>query len=182
MTTSTTKADASARTHGEQIERLLAEIQASAAPAVWERVEALVTALVGLYGEGLARILAHARDGAKSREDLDARLAGDDLLSSLLLVHDLHPLRLEERVELALSKLRSEMPSAASLELVEVNDDVVRLRRVETSDAPIPSVHVVVRAIEHEAPEVSAVQIEGLPSPPPSGLVPVERLRRGGGR
>jgi hypothetical protein len=177
----TTTTDA-ARERGEQIERLLAEIQASAAPAVWQRVEALVAALVGLYGEGLERILAHARESAKSPDDLDAHLAGDDLLSSLLLVHDLHPLGLEERVELALLRLRNEVPGAAGLELVEVTDNVVRLRRVEPSDAPIPSMHVVARAIEHEAPEVSGVQIDGVPSPPPSEIVPVERLRRGGDR
>jgi hypothetical protein len=182
MTTTTTTTDASARERGDPIEQLLAEIQASAGSAVWQRVETLVTALIGLYGEDLARILAHAPEAAKSREDLDAQLASDDRLSSLLLVHDLHPLGLEERVKLALLRLRDEMPGAAGLELVEVTDNIVRLGRVKPRDAPIPSVHVVTRAIEHDAPDVSGVQIDGLPSPPPSELVPVERLRVGGHR
>ena len=51
----------------------------------------LVRALLDLYGEALERILAAGGD------ELAARLADDDLVSHLLLLHDLHPLDAAER-------------------------------------------------------------------------------------
>lgn len=175
-----TTGNPSASEHGEQIERLLAELQASIGPGVWQRVEALVTALVGLYGAGLERLLAHARDTAESREGLESRIIADELLSSLLLVHDLHPMDLERRIGLALHRLRTDLPTAARLELVGIEDNVVKLRTTSATEGPPPSIQVVSRAIGHEAPEVSGVQIEGLPQSPHSDLIPADRLRRRG--
>lgn len=167
--------------YGEDIERLLEELEKTVGPATWPRVEALVAALVSLYGAGLERILAHARAAAATREGLEVLLAGDDLLASLLLVHGLHPIRLERRVEVGLRRLRAELPMAARLELVAVDGGVVRLRSVGV-EGPPPAMHLVARAIEREAPEITGVEVDGLSAPPPHGqaLVPADRLRRGG--
>jgi hypothetical protein len=171
-----------ATARGEQIEALLVEIQAAVAPSAWPRVEALVTALVGLYGTGLERVLEHAREVATSSEGLEARLVGDELVSSLLLVHGLHPIALEQRIQLALARLSTELPDAARLELVEVTENIVKLRAAPDGDGRLhpPSMHVVARAIEHEAPEVAGLQIDGIAPAPPLDLLPVERLHRGG--
>jgi hypothetical protein len=64
-----------------RVERLLEEVD--------ERGEELVQALLDMYGEGLRRILA--------RTD-PAVLVEDELLSELLLLHDLHPVPLDARV------------------------------------------------------------------------------------
>ena len=103
--------DATPREHDRKIERLLAEAEAATGPTAWPRVEALVSAVVDLYGAGLERMLACARASVESREELDERLVRDDLLSSLLLLHDLHPVPLEERLTRALARVERESPA-----------------------------------------------------------------------
>src|SRR5690348_9948590 len=67
-----------------------------------EHDEELVAAVMQMYGAGLQRIGAalHA-DGDDGRR-LAAALAGDPLVATLLLIHDLHPEPLRERVDAAL--------------------------------------------------------------------------------
>jgi hypothetical protein len=172
------------RMRGEDIERLLDAVQGAAGPAAWPRVEALVAAIVELYGSGLERILATARASAHDPAALDARLVADELVANLLLLHGLHPLALHERIGLALEHARSVVPSLADLELVGIEDGVVNLRvsnGATIGSASVPT-HIVGTAIERAAPEVSGLRIEGLTTPDrsPKDLIPVARLRRGG--
>jgi len=158
--------------------RLLADAEAACGPAAWPRVEAVVTGLVELYGTGLERILVLARAAALDRAALDEDIAADDVVASLLLLHDLHPLALEQRIERALERVRDEVPHASALSLVGVTDGVVKLRAAQ-ANAQLPTTHVVARAIEREAPELAGVQIDGAPPARADGLLPVERLVRG---
>jgi hypothetical protein len=67
---------------------------------------AAVQAVMDLYGEGLRRMLAGAREE-------------DELVAHLLVLHDLHPVPLEERVRDALGD---------RAELVSVDGGVIRVR------------------------------------------------------
>jgi hypothetical protein len=167
---------------GDRIERLLDEVQSVAGPVAWPRVEALVTALVDLYGAGLERMLACARDAATSDAELAARLASDELVSSLLVVHGLHPVGVEERVERALARVREQVPSGADVAFDRVEDGgVVHLRVADPSDRRgVPPLAVLARAIELEAPEVTGVTIDDLAPPPDPSLIQASRLVRGG--
>lgn len=166
--------------HDKLVARLLAEAEAACGPSAWPRVEALITSLVELYGEGLGRILEHARTSARSSEELDERLAGDEVVSSLLLLHDLHPVALDRRIERALERLHEEVPHAAPLAVVGVADGVVKLRATDSKATP-PTSHVVARAIEREAPELAGIQVDGAPPARSDGLLPAASLLRGGG-
>jgi hypothetical protein len=165
-----------------RLERLLEETEAATGPAAWPRVEALVTALVELYGRALRRLLDHARaastDGGAA---LDARLERDPVVVGLLVLHDLHPVPVEARVERALARVASSTPSAARVLLVRVEGGTAFLR-VEGTEHP-PALALIVRAIELEAPELTGVQVAGLSTTEPPilpGFVPLERLRRRG--
>jgi hypothetical protein len=154
----------------EHIARLLDEVRAAAGPQTWPRVEALVHALMELYGAGLARLLelvaeAHALDAT-----LRSRLCADELLSSLLLLHRLHPTPTRERVEQALYPLR------AHLERVAFDDGIVRIRL--TDDCALESAQKLIeRTIEEAAPEVTRIEVTGGRSEPrPNGLVQI-RMR-----
>ena len=83
---------------GDRIESLLDELRSSTEGRVWLRVEELVRLLTELYGAGLARVVDLAGDDG----DLLGRMAADTLVSSLLLLHDLHPDGLEQRIARAL--------------------------------------------------------------------------------
>ena len=68
-------------------------------------------------------------------------------MSSLLLLHDLHPVALDRRIEAALARVREEVPDAGPLHVVGVEDGVVKLRPAEPSQH-LPTTQVVARAIE----------------------------------
>jgi hypothetical protein len=86
---------------GDRIESLLEEVRSSTEGRVWLRVEELVRLLTELYGAGLARVMDLAGDNGQLRR----RLAADSLVGSLLLLHDLHPDGLDQRVTRALGSV-----------------------------------------------------------------------------
>lgn len=165
---------------GEHVERLLEEVESVAGPVAWPRVEALVAALVDLYGTGLQRTVECAREAARNSGELDDRLVRDELVASLLLLHGLHPLGLEQRIGVALERVRRELPAAAPLELVGVESGVVKLRIAESEARPgvrPPPTTIVAREIQRDAPEVCGVEVE---EPAAAELVPADRLFRKG--
>ncbi len=87
--------DADLRREGERIAQLIDDLGAMGGAPVRQRVEELVSRLVHLYGQGLASLLRMFGVGGDPPQALDpaqaARLRADALLSSLLVLHGLHP-------------------------------------------------------------------------------------------
>ena len=75
---------------GERINTLL-EASAAGGVVARERAEELVRLVADLYGAGLERVLTILHESGRLDDDVLAALAADDLVASLLLVHDLHP-------------------------------------------------------------------------------------------
>jgi Fe-S cluster biogenesis protein NfuA len=129
-----------------------------------------VQALVQLYGEALARLIA----GADPTQD--------ELLSHLLLVHDLHPVDVETRVRRALDDVRPYLGShGGDVELLGVEDGVARLRLEGTCNG-CPSSTVTLRnaieeAIMQAAPELERIDAEGVAEPEPPSLVQIGSLQ-----
>ena len=152
---------------GERVERLLAALR-SAPGDSGAAAEELVRLLVGLYGDGLARIVAILREADGDRSV--TALTGDPLVESLLLLHDLHPLDVDARIQRALDRVRPYLGShAGGVEYLGVHDGVAKLR-LEGSCHGCPSSAATVRlaiedAILDAAPEVSEVVVEGMTEP-----------------
>jgi Fe-S cluster biogenesis protein NfuA len=166
---------------GDRVAQLLEEIRTIAGPSAWQRVEELVQRLLELYGAGLERVLRHASAVEGEEGALAARLRADELVSSLLLLHGLHPSSTEERVERALEDVRARL-GAHELELLGVEaDGTVRLRATADPRSCPSSAPTVVRAIERTileaAPEVTRVEVEGLDAPAPAAREPLVQLR-----
>ncbi|MEU9885147.1 NifU family protein [Sphaerisporangium sp. NPDC051011] len=165
------------RRAGERAEALIDELGALADPAARGKAEELVRLLVGLYGAGLERVMDVVVD-CDAGEVL-RRLTADDVVSGLLVLHDLHPLGAEERVRAALDGVRPYLGlHEGGVELLGVDDGVVRLRlsgschgcassRVTVSDS-------IERAVLGAAPEVSRVEVEGV-ADAPSPLLQIGR-------
>jgi Fe-S cluster biogenesis protein NfuA/nitrite reductase/ring-hydroxylating ferredoxin subunit len=160
-------ADRDLRAAADRIESLLAELGALGDPHARAKAEELVRLLMRLYGAGLERILeiVHEESGAAS-ERYFGRLADDSLVSSLLVLHGLHPLDLETRVLRALDQVRPYLGShGGDVSLLGVEEGVVRLR-LEGSCHGCPSSTVTMklaieRAIEEAAPEIAGIEVEG---------------------
>jgi Fe-S cluster biogenesis protein NfuA len=153
------------RAAGDRIEGLLQELGTVADPRVRANAEELVRLLMELYGSALARILEIVDDTGSSDEIFD-RLAADDLVASLLVLHELHPLNIETRIARALDRVRPYLGShGGDVKLLGVNEGVVHLR-LEGSCDGCPSSTVTMKlaiekAIEEAAPEVVRIEVEG---------------------
>ncbi|HYI36676.1 MAG TPA: NifU family protein [Thermoleophilaceae bacterium] len=160
-----------------QVEALLGEIESLPDPAARDTATALVQALLELYGEGLARIVPLlGEDGRRAATD-------DELVSHLLLLHDVHPVPLAERVEEALEGVRPYLDShGGGVQLVGVEDGIVRLR-LKGSCEGCPSSTMTLKlaiedAIRKVAPDVVDIEAEGVsgsaPAPGPTKLLQIE--------
>lgn len=165
-TTNVSMEPESARASSERIERLLDEVRGLAGPVAWPRVEELVHALVELYGRGLARLLALTASDGEIDPELSARLAGDELVASLLTLHGLHPLPLETRLTRALAEAASEL---GPVEILTIEGAQARVRLVPGQRRPPPEVlgPLLERLVLDVAPELESVVIDGLPPPAP---------------
>lgn len=166
---------------GARIEKLLDEVRAAAGPVTWQRVEELVQRIVGLYGEGLVRVLRHAGDAGALSPELQARLGEDEVVSSLLLLHGIHPLPPEERVRRALDALRRS-PAGADVLLIGIENGAPRVR-IASSGTFAPSTQqsleqAIRRVIAEAAPDLDDAIIEGEMPAPEAPEAPLVQLRR----
>jgi len=150
---------------GDRIEALLIASAAGGAVAR-ERAEELVRIVADLYGAGIERILDILHETGRLDDAVLGELAGDKMVSSLLLVHGLHPYDIGTRVEKALESVRPYLGShGGDVELLDISDDgVVRLRLLGSCDG-CPSSSVTLKlavegAVEEAAPEVTAIEVE----------------------
>lgn len=152
----------------QRIEALLDELTTIGDPAARERVEEVVRLLLELYGAGLARVIDSL--GEEGGPVLD-RLVADPLVSSLLVLHDLHPVDTETRVEQALEKVRPYLGShAGGVTYLGIDAEGVAHLQLEGSCSSCPSSSVTVtqsieRAITEAAPEVVRVAVEEVEKP-----------------
>ena len=151
--------DALVRNEVEAVEGLLGGLEEL--PDSQARAQALeaVGGLLRLYGEALRRIV----DVVAPIPAVADAVAGDELVSHLLLLHGLHPATLEERVAQALEEVRPYMGShGGGIELVEVTDGVARVRLEGTCNGCAASTLTLKLAVEEAvlraAPELHAVE------------------------
>ncbi len=155
------------RAASDRIETLIGELGTLPDPRARETAEELVRLLVDFYGSGLTRILEIVDDRPGSGE-LFGRFADDPLVASLLLLHGLHPLSVEERILAALEKVRPHLGShGGDVRLLDIGEDGVVRLRLEGACHGCPSSAItmklaVERAIEEAAPEVVRIEVEGL--------------------
>jgi Fe-S cluster biogenesis protein NfuA/nitrite reductase/ring-hydroxylating ferredoxin subunit len=152
------------RVVGDQIEEGLAHLERVLDPLVFEQVQDVISLVTDLYGGGLARILELAGEAPALRE----RMAEDDLVASLLVLHDLHPLSLEDRVRRALESVRPYLGShGGDVEILAIDGDegVVSLRLLGSCDgcssSSVTLELAVQAAIEEAAPEITRIDVEG---------------------
>ncbi|MDT4934756.1 MAG: hypothetical protein QOK11_2648, partial [Pseudonocardiales bacterium] len=104
-----------------RVQELSAQLEAVPDPAARAIAEELSSVIVQMYGAGLERIVELIAEA--DTDGLQDALAGDPMVGSLLLIHDLYPVPLEERVVQALDKVRPYMEShGGDVELLGIED------------------------------------------------------------
>ena len=171
--------DAQWRTAGDRIQTLLDSCAASGAVA-YERAQELVREVVGLYGAGLERMIKLSGDPGMAE-----RLATDDLVASLLLVHGLHPHDVHRRVSDALDRVRPYLGShGGDVDLIEVTqgpEGAGVLLAFKGSCKSCPSSAVTLElavedAVRAAAPEISSIEVVAAEPATASKMIPAESL------
>jgi Fe-S cluster biogenesis protein NfuA/nitrite reductase/ring-hydroxylating ferredoxin subunit len=163
----------------ERVQELTDALQALEDGHAKETAEELVGAIVDLYGEGLARIM-QALPADAAGDEVRQRLAGDGVVASLLLIHDLYPVPLETRVLEALASVRPYMEShGGNVELAGIVDGVAQLRlegHCHGCPASLSTLELAIKdALEQAAPDLLGVEVDGLVQPETPGKRPSPR-------
>lgn len=170
-----------------RIDDLLDRVEQMPGPTTDAAIEA-VQILTEIYGEALSRVLA-----CVGRETVE-RCVDDELLRHLLVLHDIHPDTVEQRVQQVLADLRPELESrGGSVELLGIEAGVARLRvsggggctSCGSSAGPVDE--AVIDAVLALAPELAHVEAVHETAGATQAVIPVEALLRrpaavGGGR
>ncbi|MCX2969195.1 MULTISPECIES: hypothetical protein [Streptomyces] len=198
--------NAFAREQVGRAEELLGGLDALPDSAAAARARETVEALVGLYGDCLARVLRHAAaaddagaggagaddagaDGAgggvaaraSAGASLVRRLADDELVGHLLLVHDLHPDPPDVRARRALDGLAEHLRGLGlELEVARLTGVAAHVRLTGAtkgcSPPPVPPERTVRDALAGAAPELADVRVERATDAAPATVIPVDSL------
>jgi hypothetical protein len=108
------------------------------------------------------------------------RMAHDDLTSSLLLAHDLHPETTEIRVERAIARLDEAFRSlGARVSLAGMSSGVVCVNFESSRSWPSQTRANIEKFVFQTAPEIEALVIEGVNEEPPRDFIPVSGILAG---
>ena len=130
-------------------------------PACRSLAEELTSAVVQMYGAGLERIVELADAGTRDE------MSKDSLVAGLLMIHDLYPVPIEERVMQALDTVRPYMEShGGNVELLGIEDGIAKLRlegSCKSCRASSSTLELAVRqALEEAAPDLLGMDVEGV--------------------
>ncbi|GAC1656633.1 MAG: hypothetical protein NVS9B12_08390 [Vulcanimicrobiaceae bacterium] len=156
------------REMGDRVEAILESIKGANPTTARTKAEELVRTIVQFYGTGLARVLEIVDESAGEQSPaIFERLSADKFVSALLLLHDLHPYTLEERVHNALESVRPYLKShEGGVSITRIQDGVVYLKMEGSCNGCTASAETVRTAIENAvkeaAPEITEVRAEGV--------------------
>ena len=169
-----------------QIENLIQGIDEITDEQVRTRARELVAALLEMQGAGLERIMEIIYDSSPTGQSTIDELGRDQLVSSLLLLHGLHPLDLETRVRRALEEVKPRLGlHGGNVELLGVTPDGRVQLKLQGNCHECPSSRLTLRfsieeALNAAAPDLTGLDVEGLaeehPKPAANGAVPVPKF------
>lgn len=135
-----------------------------------ELLEETLSTVVAIYGDGLARIVEVIASTRETGATILDQLAQDGAVSSLLLIHDLYPVPLRDRVLEALDTVRPYMEShGGNVALLGIDDGVARLVLQGSCNgcaASRATLELAIKqALEEHAPDLAGLEVEGVTEP-----------------
>ena len=152
-----------------RIEELIQTFDALPDASIRAQVHELVQGLLELHATGLRRTLEVAYDAVPDGDALIQQLAQDEVVSNLLLLHDLHPLDLETRVRNAIESVKPRLGlHGGSVQLLSVTPEGRVRLKLEGNCHECPSSRLTLRfsieeALNAAAPDLTGLDVEGLP-------------------
>jgi Fe-S cluster biogenesis protein NfuA len=151
----------------ERLDTLLQELETGSDPVATRRAHELVRTVMEMHRLAIDHLFGILD---ADREDLVDRLAGDPVVSSLLVLHGLHPVPLEARVERGLEDARPYLRShGGNVELLHVDEAGRVFLRLHGTCHSCPSSSATLQgaiegAVRAAAPEVDEIVIDSSPA------------------
>jgi Fe-S cluster biogenesis protein NfuA/nitrite reductase/ring-hydroxylating ferredoxin subunit len=151
----------------DRVQELSAQLDEYPDPRARQLAQDLLSAVIAMYGDGLHRIIdaiGRSRDAGATILD---ELAQDGAVASLLLIHDLYPASLHERVIEALDTVRPYMEShGGNVELIGIEDGVAKLALEGSCNgcaASRATLELAIKqALDEHAPDLAGLEVEGV--------------------
>ncbi len=152
----------------KRMQQLIEQIDELPDSATKELMQECVNEMLTFYGNGLERImniLMNEGNGAATKILND--LMEDNFISGLLIIHDLHPLDLQTRLNLALEKVRPYIHShGGSVEIIELKDGKAKIRMSGSckscASSSVTLELAIKQAIEESCPDLLQLDVEGI--------------------
>ncbi len=134
--------------------------------------------MIAMYGDGLDRIMEVIAASREAGATITDELCQDGAVASLLLIHDLYPVSLHDRVIEALDTVRPYMEShGGNVDLVSLDDGVARLALQGSCNgcaASRATLELAIKqALDEHAPDLAGLEVNGVTEPSPAlGLGP----------
>jgi Fe-S cluster biogenesis protein NfuA/nitrite reductase/ring-hydroxylating ferredoxin subunit len=151
----------------KKIQELIGRVESLPDPHARELMHDCIGALLALHGDGLERILQLIKNAGNAGKEVREALLRDKLVRGLLLIHDLHPVSLRERLREALEKVRPYLNShGGNVELIQLENEQATLRlegTCKTCPSSSATLELAVRqAIEEACPDLLGFEVEGM--------------------
>lgn len=166
----------------ERVQELTAQLDNISDPSVRKTAQEFMRAIMELYGLGLAKVVTVLSESGDAGAPMRQELIQDGVFASLLLIHDLYPVPLEERVEEALDSVRPYLNShGGAVEVASLKDGILSLR-LEGSCKGCPASSATLelaikKALDEAAPDLVGLHVDGVvdnePQPARKGKGPV---------
>jgi Fe-S cluster biogenesis protein NfuA/nitrite reductase/ring-hydroxylating ferredoxin subunit len=154
----------------DRVQELTEQVDSLSDPRARELAQDLVATVVAMYGDGLRRIIETIEASRVAGATILDELAQDGAVASLLLIHDLYPVSLEERVSEALDTVRPYMEShGGDVELLGIDDGVAKLALRGSCNgcaASRATLELAIKqALEEHAPDLAGLEVSGVTEP-----------------
>ena len=169
----------------QRIQALVQTLDQANDPQLHATAMELLQCVMDLHGAGLERIL-RTLDETPEGERAICKLAEDDLIASLLLLHNLHPDDIETRVHRALRRVHPTLElHGCEAELSSIEDGVVRIRLHKKAGGCGSTAATMSNALEEAvtelAPDAVRAEIEVVQQEPAAQLVSITQSQTNAG-
>ncbi len=165
-----------------RIAGLVHEIESVADPALRATAKELVQCVMDLHSVGIERILEIVSKAGEAGEAIVKALGRDDLVSSLLVLYNLHPDDFDTRVNRGVEKARQLLARrGATVDVLAISDGVVRLEFKtvgHSCGSTANELQAIIReSLAETAPDAADIVIESPAEQAASGFVPLAKLQ-----
>lgn len=136
----------------------------------------LLESLMDLNGAVTARIVELLSDSGEAGRNLLSKLGSDPLVCGSLVLYNLHPLSLEQRVASAVERLQPQLRKhgGGDLTIISVTEAQIRLKvQGTTNESGSKLKQKIEQTLLEAAPEVAEIVIDGLNS---ADFVPINMI------